>query len=193
MITVKKRKGKTTGRQTKLTSCAGSSSNSVKVTRPSPYAEAIEPIIPQFNPEGKKKGSGGRGRGAGKKRSQKTLEAFLDSSDEDTPAIKMATMKEALSKPKAQPAAKPAAKSTKVTSSSAVDINLSVNWYTTVAGTVRNISTENSWYAFQMVVSSPDPELETENPARLFFFYLRSWAGETGRGAKDMLHICSSL
>ena len=64
MITVKKKKGKgkTTGRQTKLTSCAGSSSNSLKFTRPSPFAEEIEPIVPEFNAE-PKKASSSRGKG----------------------------------------------------------------------------------------------------------------------------------
>ena len=118
MITVKKRKGKTTGQQTKLTSCTGVSGSSLKVTRPSPFAETIEPTVAE-----PKKGSSGRGRGASRKHSQKTLEAFLESSDDDIPVL----MK-AVSKPKAQPAAKPAAKSTKVISSSDVDVNLSVNW-----------------------------------------------------------------
>ena len=229
MITVKKRKGKgkTTGRQTKLTSGAGASSNSLKITRPSPFAEAIDPVVPDFNAE-PKKGSSGRGRGkpmkvkaekdtkegikttekmaaakavkdafglsddetpppslyerlkakparqsvlklekiqmkaavdsepsdledddafmevdtpplkpkkpvakpkdvaqkkpevrAGKKRTQKTLEDFLDSDDDDIPVLKkVAVEKKAVSKSKAQPAAKPAAKSTKVISSS---------------------------------------------------------------------------
>ena len=65
MITVKKKKGKgkTTGRQTKLTtSTAGVSTNSFKVTQPSPFAEAIDPVVPEFNAQPKKV-SGGRGRG----------------------------------------------------------------------------------------------------------------------------------
>lgn len=185
MIAVKRKKGKgkTTGRQTKLTSTGGVSTNSFNVTRPSAFAEEIEPIIPEFNAQ-PKKASGGRGRGkaikmeeeskegielpkspqkaalkavkdafclsddetpppslferlkekgrqqsvvkfqkktgpsekpgvkAGKKRSQKTLEAFMDSgaSDSDVPMPKK--VKKAISKP--EPAAKSAAKSTKV-------------------------------------------------------------------------------
>ena len=63
IIAVKKKKGKgkSTGRQTKLTSIAGST-NSFKVTQPSPFAEAIDPVIPEFNAQ-PKKASGGRGRG----------------------------------------------------------------------------------------------------------------------------------
>ena len=82
MITVKKRKGKTTGQQTKLTSCTGVSGSSLKVTRPSPFAETIEPTVAE-----PKKGSSGRGRGASRKHSQKTLEAFLESSDDDIPVL----------------------------------------------------------------------------------------------------------
>ena len=48
-ITVKRKrgKGKTTGRQTKLTGDSGSS-NSLKETRPSPFAEVVDPVIPGF-------------------------------------------------------------------------------------------------------------------------------------------------
>ena len=59
----KKTKGKTTGRQTKLTS--EGSSSSIKFTRPSAFAETIDPAVPEFNAEPKKT-SGGRGRGKGK-------------------------------------------------------------------------------------------------------------------------------
>ena len=213
MIAVKRKKGKgkTTGRQTKLTSTGGVSTNSFNITRPSAFAEEIEPTIPEFNAQ-PKKASGGRGRGkavkmeeeskegielskspekkaaakavkdafclsddetpppslferlkekgkqqsllkfqkktgpsdddvimevetppkktagkkqkdanqkkpgvkAGKKRSQKTLEAFVDSedSDSDIPIPKKA--KKTISKPKPEPAAKSAGKSAKV-------------------------------------------------------------------------------
>ena len=213
MIAVKRKKGKgkTTGRQTKLTSTGGVSTNSFNITRPSAFAEEIEPTIPEFNAQ-PKKASGGRGRGkavkmeeeskegielskspekkaaakavkdafclsddetpppslferlkekgkqqsllkfqkktgpsdddvimevetppkktagkkqkdanqkkpgvkAGKKRSQKTLEAFMDSedSDSDVPIPKKA--KKTISKPKPEPAAKSAGKSAKV-------------------------------------------------------------------------------
>ena len=48
-ITVKRKKskGKTTGRQTKLMGDSGSS-NSLKETRPSPFAEVVDPVIPGF-------------------------------------------------------------------------------------------------------------------------------------------------
>lgn len=58
-ITVKKKKGgkgKASVRQTKLAS--GAEKNSLVVTKPSPFAEAIDPIIPEFNANPKKAGSG---------------------------------------------------------------------------------------------------------------------------------------
>lgn len=65
-ISVKRRKGKgkSSGRQTKLTSdSVESSSNSLKVTKPSPFAESVEPSVPEFNAQPKtKKPPGSRGR-----------------------------------------------------------------------------------------------------------------------------------
>ena len=101
IIAVKKKKGKgkSTGRQTKLTSVAGVSTNSFKVTQPSPFAEAIDPVIPEFNAQ-PKKASGGRGRGKaaikmedskeGIKSPEKTAAAkavrdAFDLSDDETP------------------------------------------------------------------------------------------------------------
>ena len=58
-ITVKKKKGgkgKNTFRQTKLTT--GGEKNSLEVTKPSPFAENIEPTIPEFNANPKKAGAG---------------------------------------------------------------------------------------------------------------------------------------
>ena len=58
-ITVKKKKtakGKSSFRQTKLAS--GGEKNSLEVTKPSPFAEAIEPSIPEFNANPKKPGGG---------------------------------------------------------------------------------------------------------------------------------------
>ena len=52
----KKTKGKTTGRQTKLTS--EGSSSSTKLTRPSAFAETIDPAVPEFNAEPKKTSGG---------------------------------------------------------------------------------------------------------------------------------------
>ena len=48
MVAVKKRKGKIAGRQTKHTSTARVSTNSFKATQPSPFAEAIDPVIPDY-------------------------------------------------------------------------------------------------------------------------------------------------
>ena len=64
-ITVKKRKGKgkSTGRQTKLTGGSASAGNSLKVTKPSAFAEMVEPSIPEFNAQPKKTtGRGGRAK-----------------------------------------------------------------------------------------------------------------------------------
>ena len=58
-ITVKKKKGgkgKSSFRQTKLNT--GGEKNSMEVTKPSPFAEAIEPNIPEFNANPKKPGAG---------------------------------------------------------------------------------------------------------------------------------------
>ncbi len=58
-ITVKKKKtakGKSSFRQTKLAS--GGEKNSLEVTKPSPFAETIEPSIPEFNANPKKPGGG---------------------------------------------------------------------------------------------------------------------------------------
>lgn len=59
-ITVKKKKGSSKGkssfRQTKLTS--GGEKNSLEVTKPSHFAEGIEPTIPEFNANPKKPGGG---------------------------------------------------------------------------------------------------------------------------------------
>ena len=63
-ITVRKRKGKggkVAGRQTKLTS-ASDSGNSMKETQPSPFAEVVNPIIPDFCTERKKPVGRGRGK-----------------------------------------------------------------------------------------------------------------------------------
>lgn len=62
-ITVKKKKagkGKSSFRQTKL--AAGGEKNSLEVTKPSPFAEGIDPVIPEFNANPKKTGGGGRKR-----------------------------------------------------------------------------------------------------------------------------------
>ena len=62
-IIVKKKKaskGKSSFRQTKLAS--GGEKNSLEVTKPSPFAEAIEPSIPEFNANPKKPGGAGRKR-----------------------------------------------------------------------------------------------------------------------------------
>lgn len=70
-ITVKRKKGKgkSTGRQTKLTSSGSTSSggNSLKVTKPSAFAEMVEPSIPEFNAQPKKTAAKGLGRGRVKK------------------------------------------------------------------------------------------------------------------------------
>ena len=63
-ITVKMRKGKggkVTGRQTKLTG-ASDSVNSMKETQPSPFAEVVDPVIPEFCTERKKPIGRGRGK-----------------------------------------------------------------------------------------------------------------------------------
>ena len=62
-IMVKKKKGgkgKSSFRQTKL--AAGGEKNSLEVTKPSPFAEGIDPVIPEFNANPKKAGGGGRKR-----------------------------------------------------------------------------------------------------------------------------------
>lgn len=62
-IVVKKKKagkGKSSFRQTKLV--AGGEKNSLEVTKPSPFAEGIDPVIPEFNANPKKAGGGGRKR-----------------------------------------------------------------------------------------------------------------------------------
>ena len=90
MIAVKKKKGKgkSTGRQTKLTSIAGVSTNSFKVTQPSPFAEAIDPVVPEFNAQ-PKKASGGRGRGKGIKMEEDSKEGIkITKSPEKTAAVK---------------------------------------------------------------------------------------------------------
>jgi hypothetical protein len=62
-ITKKKKtkKGKQGGRQAKLTGGATDSGNSFKETRPSPFAEVVTPVIPEFTTERKTAGKG-RGR-----------------------------------------------------------------------------------------------------------------------------------
>ncbi len=58
-ITVKKTsksKGKSLGRQTKIT--GGADKNSLKHTKPSPFAETIEPQVPTYNANPKKSTSG---------------------------------------------------------------------------------------------------------------------------------------
>lgn len=74
MITVKRKKakGKSSGRQTKLTSGGAQGSNSIKITKPSPFAEAIDPSIPEFNAEPKKAGSRGKGKGKDAVKMEKT-------------------------------------------------------------------------------------------------------------------------
>ena len=57
----KKTKGKQQGRQAKLTGGATDSGNSFKETRPSPFAEVVDPVIPEFSTEKKTAGKG-RGR-----------------------------------------------------------------------------------------------------------------------------------
>lgn len=62
-IMVKKKKagkGKSSFRQTKL--ATGGEKNSLEVTKPSPFAEGIDPVIPEFNANPKKAGGGGRKR-----------------------------------------------------------------------------------------------------------------------------------
>ena len=56
MISIKKpkSKGKTLGRQTKL---PGAGKNSLKQTKPSPFAETVNPVIPEFNANPKKPGT----------------------------------------------------------------------------------------------------------------------------------------
>lgn len=61
-ITVKKKgKGKAAGRQTKLTG-GSNTGNSLKETRPSPFAEVVDPVIPEFCTEKKKPAGKGRKR-----------------------------------------------------------------------------------------------------------------------------------
>ena len=57
----KKTKSKQGGRQAKLTSGVTDSGNSLKETRPSAFAEAVDPVIPEFTTERKTAGKG-RGR-----------------------------------------------------------------------------------------------------------------------------------
>ena len=83
----KKGKGKSTGRQTKLTSTAGVSTNSFKVTQPSPFAEAIDPVIPEFNAQ-PKKASGGRGRGKAAIKMEEDSKEGITKSPEKTAAAK---------------------------------------------------------------------------------------------------------
>ena len=73
-ITVKKRKGKgkSTGRQTKLTGTT-STGNSLKITKPSPFAETVEPTIPEFNAQPKKASGKGPGRPKVKKEKETSL------------------------------------------------------------------------------------------------------------------------
>ena len=90
MIAVKRKKGKgkTTGRQTKLTSTGGVSTNSFNITRPSAFAEEIEPTIPEFNAQ-PKKASGGRGRGKAIKMEEESKEGIeLSKSPEKKAAAK---------------------------------------------------------------------------------------------------------
>lgn len=59
-IAVKKKKtgkGKSSFRQTKLASASGEK-NSLEVTKPSAFAEGIDPVIPEFNANPKKTGGG---------------------------------------------------------------------------------------------------------------------------------------
>ena len=59
MITKKKSKGKTGGRQAKMTASGSlTSSSSLAVTKPSPFAEVVHPIIPEFCIERPKKRPG---------------------------------------------------------------------------------------------------------------------------------------
>ena len=77
MIVVKKRskaKGKTSGRQTKLTT--GGDKNSLKLTEPSAFADPIEPNLPKFNdqPKQPKKPGAPRGKKAAEKEAKKEEE-----------------------------------------------------------------------------------------------------------------------
>lgn len=72
----KKTKGKQ-GRQAKLTGGTTDSGNSLKETRPSPFAEVIDPIIPEFCAEKKKP----VGRGRGKVKSEPKTDKSADKED----------------------------------------------------------------------------------------------------------------
>ena len=50
------------GRQAKLTGGVTDSGSSLKETRPSPFAEVVAPVIPEFSAEGKKPSGRGRGK-----------------------------------------------------------------------------------------------------------------------------------
>ena len=85
-ITVRKRKGKggkVAGRQAKLTG-ASDSGNSMKETQPSPFAEVVDPVIPEFCTERKKP----VGRGRGKVKSEPQVEG-KDTSEDDPKQTKL--------------------------------------------------------------------------------------------------------
>lgn len=82
-ITVKKKKtakGKSSFRQTKLAS--GGEKNSLEVTKPSPFAETIEPSIPEFNANPKKPG-GGRKRAKAEPKEEAGASSSKDSDDKE--------------------------------------------------------------------------------------------------------------
>ena len=78
-ITKKKKtnKSKQGGRQAKLTGSSTDSGNSFKETRPSPFAEVVDPVIPEFSTERKTAGKG-RGRVKAEPKSATTGEGAGD-------------------------------------------------------------------------------------------------------------------
>ena len=92
-ITVKKKKtakGKSSFRQTKLAS--GGEKNSLEVTKPSPFAEAIEPSIPEFNANPKKPG-GGRKRAKAEPKEEAGVSSSKDSDGREEKEGEAATKK----------------------------------------------------------------------------------------------------
>lgn len=81
-ITKKKTKSKVGGgRQAKLTSGVAGSGSSLKETQPSPFAEIVTPVIPEFSAEGKK--PSGRGRGKVKAEPKTEEEGTITATSED--------------------------------------------------------------------------------------------------------------
>ena len=98
----KKAKGKSSGRQTKLTS--GATSNSIKETRPSAFAEVFKPQVPAFCAEPKKtargkgcvpkvvKEEGEESKKAAKSAAVKAVEDAFNEEDEAPPPGLMARL-----------------------------------------------------------------------------------------------------